>query len=36
MFGELNCRAIFALQALHINDHARQIARIKAMPNFPA
>lgn len=35
MFGELNCRAVFALQALHTNDHARQIARLKAMPDFP-
>jgi hypothetical protein len=35
MFGELNCRAVFALQSLHTNDHARQIARLKAMPDFP-
>jgi hypothetical protein len=35
MFGELNCRGVFALQALHTNDHARQIARLKAMPDFP-
>ena len=34
-FGELNCRAVFALQSLHTNDHARQIARLKALPDFP-
>jgi hypothetical protein len=35
MFGEINCRAVFALQSLHVNDHARQIERLKAMPDFP-
>ena len=35
MFGEINCRAVFALQTLHVNDHARQIERLKAMPDFP-
>jgi hypothetical protein len=35
MFGEINCRAVFALQTLHVNDHARQIERLKAMPAFP-
>jgi hypothetical protein len=34
-FGEINCRSVFALQTLHINDHARQVARLKAMPGFP-
>jgi hypothetical protein len=34
-FGEINCRGVFALQALHENDHARQIERLKAMPGFP-
>jgi hypothetical protein len=34
-FGEINCRAVFALQTLHVNDHARQIERLKAMPDFP-
>jgi hypothetical protein len=35
MFGELNCRAVFALQALHERDHARQIELLKALPDFP-
>jgi hypothetical protein len=34
-FGGINCRAVFALQTLHENDHARQIARIKALPAYP-
>jgi len=34
-FGEINCRSVFALQTLHVNDHARQIERLKAMPDFP-
>jgi hypothetical protein len=36
MFGELNCRAVVALQTMHTNDHARQVARLKAMPGFPS
>jgi hypothetical protein len=35
-FGELNCRAVFALQSLHTNDHARQIARLKTLADFPS
>jgi hypothetical protein len=34
-FGEINCRALVALQTLHDNDHARQIDRIKALPGYP-
>jgi hypothetical protein len=35
-FGELNCRGWVAMHTLHLQDHARQIGKIKAMPGFPA
>lgn len=34
-FGDLNCRAWFRLQALHEEDHARQIEKIKAHADYP-
>jgi hypothetical protein len=35
-FGELNCRGWVAMHTLHLQDHARQIGKIKAMEGFPA
>ena len=35
-FGELNCRGWVALHTLHLQDHARQIARIKRLNGYPA
>ena len=35
LFGELNCRGWLAMQTLHIDDHARQIAKVKAHPDYP-
>ena len=35
-FGELNCRGWVALHTLHLQDHARQIARIQHQPGYPA
>jgi hypothetical protein len=34
-FGELNCRGWLVMHRLHIEDHARQVGKIKAMPGFP-
>ncbi|HLF72131.1 MAG TPA: DinB family protein [Dehalococcoidia bacterium] len=34
-YGELNCRGYLRLMALHEQDHARQVAAIKAMPGYP-
>jgi hypothetical protein len=34
-FGELNCRGWFLFQRVHDLDHARQIEKIKADPDFP-
>ena len=34
-FGDLNCRGWVALQTIHLQDHARQIANIKAMAGYP-
>jgi hypothetical protein len=35
-FGDLNCRAWAALYGRHLASHARQVADIKASPDFPA
>jgi hypothetical protein len=35
-FGELNCRGWVALHTLHLRDHARQIERLKQVPEYPA
>jgi len=35
-FGELNCRGWVAMHTLHLQDHARQIGKIKAMEGYPA
>ncbi len=35
-FGELNCRGWIAMHTLHLQDHARQIGRIKRMNGYPA
>jgi hypothetical protein len=35
-FGELNCRGWVAMHTLHLQDHTRQIGKIKAMPGYPA
>jgi hypothetical protein len=35
-FGELNCRGWMAMHTLHLQDHARQIEKIKEMDGFPA
>lgn len=34
-FGELSCRGWVALHTLHLQDHARQIAKIKALAGYP-
>ncbi len=34
-FGEINCRSWFRLEGLHEADHARQIGKLKALPDFP-
>ncbi|HLF72130.1 MAG TPA: DinB family protein [Dehalococcoidia bacterium] len=34
-FGELNCRGWYRLAGLHAEDHARQVERIKAIPEYP-
>jgi hypothetical protein len=34
-FGELNCRGWLAMHALHEQDHARQVGKIKAHPDYP-
>ena len=34
-FGELNCRAWLAMHGLHMQDHAHQISKIKAMDGYP-
>jgi len=33
-FGPLNCRAWLAMHTLHLQDHARQIARLKSLPAY--
>jgi len=35
-FGQLNCRGWVAMHTLHLQDHARQIGKIKAMDGYPA
>jgi hypothetical protein len=35
LFGELNCRGWLAMTVLHFGDHARQIAKVKAHPDYP-
>jgi hypothetical protein len=35
-FGELNCRGWLVMHQLHIEDHARQVGKIKAMSGFPS
>ena len=35
LFGELNCRGWLAMQALHAEDHARQVGKIKAHASYP-
>jgi hypothetical protein len=34
-FGELNCRGWLVLHTLHLQDHTRQIERLKASPGYP-
>jgi hypothetical protein len=34
-FGELNCRGWVAMHTLHLQDHTRQIGKIKAMGGYP-
>jgi hypothetical protein len=34
-FGELNCRGWLVMHRLHIEDHTRQIGKIKALPGYP-
>ncbi|MPZ48896.1 MAG: hypothetical protein GEU75_06220 [Dehalococcoidia bacterium] len=34
-FGDLNCRGWLAMHCLHLQDHARQINKIKAMAGYP-
>jgi hypothetical protein len=36
LFGPLNCRGWFRLHGVHLEDHVHQIAKIKAMPGYPA
>jgi hypothetical protein len=36
LFGELNCRAWLRLMALHEEDHARQIEKVKSHEDYPA
>jgi hypothetical protein len=35
-FGELNCRGWVAMHTLHLQDHARQIGKIKSMEGYPS
>jgi hypothetical protein len=35
LFGELNCRGWLAMQALHVEDHARQVGKIKRHADYP-
>jgi hypothetical protein len=35
-FGDLNCRSWLVMHGLHLQDHARQIGKIKAMDGYPA
>jgi hypothetical protein len=35
-FGDLNCRGWAALYAGHLGSHARQVADIKATPDYPS
>jgi hypothetical protein len=35
-FGQMNCRGWVAMHTLHLQDHARQITRIKSMPGLPS
>jgi hypothetical protein len=34
-FGELNCRGWLVMHRLHLEDHTRQIGKIKALPGYP-
>jgi hypothetical protein len=34
-FGPLNCRGWVALHTLHVQDHTRQITRLKQAPGYP-
>jgi DinB family protein len=34
-FGELNCHGWVVLHTVHLQDHARQIDKIKRMPGYP-
>ena len=34
-FGELNCRGWVAMHTLHVQDHARQIGKIKELAGYP-
>jgi hypothetical protein len=35
-FGPLNCRGWVAMHTLHLQDHARQVGKIKALPGYPS
>ena len=35
LFGELNCRGWLAMTVLHLEDHARQVAKVKLHPGYP-
>jgi len=35
-FGELNCHGWVVLHTVHLQDHARQIDKIKQLPGYPA
>lgn len=34
-FGELNCRGWVALHTLHLQDHARQVGKLKQLAGYP-
>ena len=35
LFGALNCRGWYRLHGVHLEDHVHQIAKLKALPEFP-
>jgi len=35
-FGDLNCHGWIAMHTLHMEDHARQIEKLRHLENFPA
>jgi hypothetical protein len=35
LFGELNCRGWLAMSTLHVEDHSRQIGKVKAHAGYP-